>query len=59
MSPRLAWGGEDRDRALRDQVSLEQLVALGERLQRDAGELLDRAAFDGEQVASARLWKAS
>ena len=34
VSPRLAWGGEDRDRALRDQVSLEQLVALGERLQR-------------------------
>ena len=55
MSPRLAWGGEDRDRALRDQVSLEQLVALGERLQRDAGELLDRAAFDGEQVASATV----
>ena len=55
VSPRLAWGGEDRDRALRDQVSLEQLVALGERLQRDAGELLDRAAFDGEQVASATV----
>ena len=43
------------DRALRDQVSLEQLVALGERLQRDAGELLDRAVFHGEQVASATL----
>ena len=55
VSPRLAWGGADRDRALRDQVALRQLVALGERLQRDAVELLDRAAFDGEQVASATV----
>jgi DNA-binding transcriptional ArsR family regulator len=55
VSPRLAWGGEDRALALRDQVALEQLVGLGERLQRDAGELLDRAAFDGEQVASATV----
>jgi DNA-binding transcriptional ArsR family regulator len=55
VSPRLAWGGDARASALRDQASLEHLVALGERLQRDASELLDRAAFDGEEVASATV----
>ncbi|HMK11566.1 MAG TPA: helix-turn-helix domain-containing protein [Acidimicrobiales bacterium] len=55
VSPRLAWGGADRDRAIRDQASLEHLITLGERLQRDAGALLDRAAFDGEQIASATV----
>ncbi len=55
FSPRLAWGGDDRDRALRDQVSLGHLVAMGERLQRDAGALLDRAAFDGEEISSATV----
>jgi hypothetical protein len=34
---------------------LENLVQLGERLQRDAAALLDRAAFDGRQVASAAV----
>ena len=38
-----------------DQHSLENLVVLGERLQRDAAALLDRAAFDGEQIASAAV----
>ena len=38
---------------MRDQHALETLVELGERLQRDAAELLDRAAFDGEEIASA------
>jgi DNA-binding transcriptional ArsR family regulator len=55
LSPRLAWGDADRRRALHDQVSLEHLVELGERIQRDAAELLDRAAFDGEQIASAAI----
>ncbi|HTN78132.1 MAG TPA: helix-turn-helix domain-containing protein [Acidimicrobiales bacterium] len=55
VSPRLAWGGADRDRAIRDQASLERLIALGERLQRDASALLDRAAFDGEQIATATV----
>ncbi len=55
MSPRFAWGGADRERALRDQASLEHLIALGERLQRDATVLLDRAAFDGDQIASATV----
>ena len=52
-SSRLGWRSSRP--GPRDQVSLEQLVVLGERLQRDAGELLDRAAFDGEQVASATV----
>jgi DNA-binding transcriptional ArsR family regulator len=55
VSPRLAWGGDRRHAALRDQVSLEQLVVLGERLQQDATALLDRAAFDGEEIASASV----
>ena len=40
---------------MRDQHALETLVELGERLQRDAAELLDRAAFDGEEIASASV----
>ena len=53
ISPRVTWSGERRAAALRDQVSLEHLVGMGERLQRDATALLDRAAFDGEEIASA------
>jgi hypothetical protein len=37
----------------RAQHALETLVVLGERLQHDAAALLDRAAFDGEEIASA------
>jgi DNA-binding transcriptional ArsR family regulator len=50
VSPRMACGGEARAEALRAQLPLEHLVRLGERLQRDAAELLDRAAFDGESI---------
>jgi DNA-binding transcriptional ArsR family regulator len=52
VSPRLACGGEQRVEALRSQMPLEHLVQLGERVQHDAIELLDRAAFDGEDVPS-------
>jgi DNA-binding transcriptional ArsR family regulator len=51
----VAWKDGRRLEALRAQHSLETLVALGERLQRDAAELLDRAAFDGEEIASAAV----
>ena len=56
ISQRCTWG-DDRHRleALADQLSLGQLVAGGEQLQRDAAALLDRAAFDGEEVASASV----
>lgn len=52
VSPRVAWGDTRRPAAMAEQMSLEGLVVLGERLQRDAAALLDRAAFDGEQIAS-------
>lgn len=55
VSPRVAWGDPRRAQALADQISLESLVLLGERLQQDAAGLLDRAAFDGEQIASASV----
>ncbi len=55
VSPRAAWGDPRRLDALRDQMSLENLVLLGERLGRDAAALLDRAAFDGEEIPSAAL----
>ena len=47
VSPRAAWGDDRRGQALREQVSLENLVVVGERL--------GRAAFDGEQIASAAV----
>ena len=55
VSPKVAWSGSRRIEALRRQHALETLVDLGERLQRDAAELLDRAAFDGEEIASASV----
>jgi hypothetical protein len=55
ISPRSTWEGEERDRALADQVSLGELVTAGERLQRDAAGLLDRAAFDGADIPSASM----
>ena len=52
VSSRLACTGDRRVAALRSQVPLEHLVQLGERVQQDAIELLDRAAFDGEEIPS-------
>ena len=52
VSSRLASSGDRRVDALRSQLPLEHLVALGERVQHDAIELLDRAAFDGEEIPS-------
>ena len=54
-SPRLTWGDGARLRAIADQVSLQHLVEVGERLQHDAAALLDRAAFEGEQIPSATV----
>lgn len=53
VAPEVAWRDGRRLDAMRAQHSLETLVALGERLQQDAVELLDRAAFDGEEIPSA------
>jgi DNA-binding transcriptional ArsR family regulator len=55
VSPRVAWGDPRRMNVLRSQHSLETLIQTGERLQRDATALLDRAAFDGEDIASATV----
>jgi DNA-binding transcriptional ArsR family regulator len=55
VSPQVAWAGQRRFETLRAQHSLETLVLLGERLQRDAAGLLDRAAFDGDEIASASV----
>jgi hypothetical protein len=55
LSPRLMWGDRERLEAIADQVSLEHLVEFGERVARDAATLLDRAAFDGEQISSAAV----
>src|SRR5262245_7358439 len=55
VSARVTWSDGARLRAIADQVSLHNLVEFGERLQRDAALLLDRAAFDGEQVPSAAV----
>jgi DNA-binding transcriptional ArsR family regulator len=55
VSPRVAWSDPRRLDALRQQHSLENLVMVGAQLQRDAISLLDRAAFEGEQIASAAV----
>jgi len=55
VSPQVAWSDPRRVEALRQQHSLERLVMVGEQVQRDAADLLDRAAFDGEQIASAAV----
>ena len=55
VAPALTWSGDRRTDALRQQVPLENLVRVGERLQRDAAALLDRAAFDGDEIAAASV----
>ena len=56
ISPRSAWGEDARrPAAMASQLSLGTLVETGEQLQRDAAVLLDRAAFDGEDIASASV----
>lgn len=55
VSPEVAWSDPRRMEALRSQHSLQTLVVLGERLQHDAAVLLDRAAFEGEEIATASV----
>lgn len=55
VSSKVGWDPVRLAGALRDQGALAHLVGLGERLQRDAAVLLDRAAFAGEQIASAAV----
>ncbi len=55
VSARFASDPEQLEAVFRDQVSLARLVDLGERLQRDAAGLVERAAHAGEQVPSASV----
>jgi DNA-binding transcriptional ArsR family regulator len=55
VSPEVAWADGRRSETLASQHSLGTLVMLGERLQRDAAVLLDKAAFDGQEIASASV----
>src|SRR5262245_430571 len=55
VAPAIAWSDDRRAAALRAQLPLEHLVRVGERLQRDAIGLLDRAAFDGDDIAAAAV----
>ena len=55
VSSRFASDREQLARVFRDQVSLARLCDLGERLQRDAAGLVERAARDGEEIPSASV----
>jgi DNA-binding transcriptional ArsR family regulator len=55
VSPQVSWSGPRRIEALRSQHALGTLVGIGEQLQRDAAVLLDRAAYESEQIASAAV----
>jgi len=55
VSSRFATNPKQLASVFRDQVSLAQLSDLGERLQRDAAELIDLAAFEGERIPSASV----
>ena len=55
VSPEVTWADPRRADVLRAQLSLGELVRLGERLQGDAAALLDRAAFAGATIASASV----
>jgi hypothetical protein len=55
LSPRITWGESERVRTLAEQLSLRHLVEFGERLQRDAITLLDRATFEGDEIPSAAV----
>lgn len=56
VSPTATWGDPDvRAAAMADQLSLGELFRSGERLQRDSATLLDRAAFDGQEIPSASV----
>ncbi len=55
VSPRFASDPARLADVFADQVSLAQLATLGERLQRDSAELIDRAAESGERIPSATV----
>jgi hypothetical protein len=55
VSPEVTWADGRRSETLASQHSLGTLVLLGERVQRDAAVLLDKATFEGEEISSASV----
>ena len=55
VSPQLAHSERGRVGALQRQHHLSTMLELGDRIQRDAAQLLDQAAFDGEDLPSATV----
>jgi len=55
VSPQITCDRERLAVTLQDQVALSHLAAMGEQLQRDACALIDRAAYDGEQIPNASV----
>jgi len=55
VSPRITWVERTRATALNAQLPLRALMEMGERLQRDAAVLVDRAAFEGAQIPAIAL----
>lgn len=55
VAPHLARSERGRVDALRRQHALATLLDLGERIQHDATQLLDRATLDGEDIPSATV----
>jgi len=55
VAPEVAWSDPRRMAALRRDQSLETLIELGSRLQRDAVALLDGAVLDDKPIASAAV----
>jgi DNA-binding transcriptional ArsR family regulator len=55
VSSRFASNPEQLASVFRDQVSLSQLVNLGERLQCDAANLIEQSAHDGGQLSTASV----
>lgn len=55
VSGRFAADPNQLASVFRDQVSLSQLDDLGERLQKDAAELIDLAATEGREIPSASI----
>jgi DNA-binding transcriptional ArsR family regulator len=55
VAPEASWASPRRAQALQSQHALGTLVDLGGRLQRDAAALLDRAAFEGENIPAAAV----
>jgi DNA-binding transcriptional ArsR family regulator len=55
VAPEVAWADPRRLETLRRQHALGTLVSIGAQLQRDAAALLDRAAFEDEEIAAAAV----